>query len=59
MTGRKSMVISWAKKILQILMNGSLFLDDRIHLSERVDQLLVLWMGDLQPLMGNPYNGAL
>ena len=40
MTGRKTRVISWAKKILQILMNGSLFLDDRIPLSERVDQLL-------------------
>ena len=25
----------------------------------RVDQLLVLGMGNLQPLIGNPYNGAL
>ena len=26
-------------------------------MSDRVDQLLVLGMGDLQPLIGNPYNG--
>ena len=25
----------------------------------RVDQLLVLGMGDFPPLIGNPYNGAL
>ena len=27
------------------------------HMCYRVDQLLVLGMGDLQPLIGNPYNG--
>ena len=30
-----------------------------IYIGARVDQLLVLGMGDLRPLVGNPHNGAL